>query len=71
MPNDPLIGGYRRAQEAELQKEFAIDEFIARTADVRQASMDVRDAGKLDRAEALDSEHRALHDELRALRLRG
>ena len=71
MPNDPLIGGYRRTQEAELQKEFAIDEFVARMADVRRAKMDARAAGKLDRVKALDNEHRVLYDELRALELRG
>ena len=71
MPNDPLIGGYRRAQEAELQKEFAIDEFVSRMADVMRASMDASAAGKLDRAEALDCEYQVLQAELRALELRG
>ena len=70
MPNDPPTSEYHRAREAEMQLELAIDELVARMADVRRTKMDACAAGKLDRAEALDSELQVLHDELRALELR-
>ena len=70
MPNDPPTSEYHRAREAELQLELAIDELVARMADVMRASMDASAAGKLDRAEALDCEYQVLQAELRALELR-
>ena len=67
----PPTSEYRLAREAELQLELTSDKIVARMADVRRARMDVRDAGKLDRAESFDSEFQALHAELDALRRRG